>query len=391
MVNKEKAAKQLLSDTNERILKLQAVAKSAQKNATLVANILKRKKAARAAIGGTTATARRQVEAADLERASTRVKDVIAALKRAADSRREHMNEKKSNNSVSSTWVQSFPGMPNALKKSLWHRMHRRKQQIVLRPTEETMLNELRAKVLESVASAPYQQGRTAASRNKRENAEEELLKAEQMFLLAMHPYPREQLPTVPLSKSGENTWAEPGWHLVLDVPDTDEQQDPSRILPCRPKFPVLEKNLSEIASAPGRQAASLLRTSHFRCLSSPLSAFAVASSPAETGASMPSSSEYIYYGMQELHSCRRYVPGSSEKLTFSCLFIALFLICVRSCFRGRPTSRDQGSNVNWLFIHHKARDCEAHSESPKGGTQRCCGGCCCGGGHCLHFNYYDE
>lgn len=292
----EKVAKQAVADYKVRIQKLQAVAKMAQKNAAMVGSALKKKKAARATLmsaGGFTATARRQLEAADIERASTRVKDVIASLKKAADTRREHMNEKKSN-SVSSAWVQSFPGMPNALKKSLWHRMHRRKQQIVLRPTEETMLNELRAKVADTVAAAQQSGGRSASK--KQEILEEELLKAEQMFLLAMHPCRDEQLPTVPVTKSGESNWAEPGWHLILDVPSSAEAQSPdssSRILPCRSNFPVLEKNLSEIASSPGRQAASLLQTSHFRCLSSPLSAFAVASSPAETGASVASGSKY--------------------------------------------------------------------------------------------------
>jgi len=324
---RETASRQNVDELKVRVQKLQTIAQSAKKNAALVANMLKRKKAARA--GG---------RAAELERSSTRVKDTIAALRKVADSRRDHMNEKKSS-SATSSWVQSFPGMPNALKKSLWHRMHRRKQQIVLRPTEESIMNELRTKVAETISASQQQIGGRSSSR-KRVAMEEELRKAEQLFLLAMHPFSEGHLPTVPVTKSGDH-WAEPGWHLVLDVPGDSLEE--SRILPCRPRFPVLEKNLSEIASAPGRQAASLLRTSHFRCLSSPLSAFAVASSPAETVASVPTSSECR---MCPVHLC--FCVLKSESMFKFCVSIASvqkpYRRGIRSTFQMKPCPLDTRS-----------------------------------------------
>jgi len=287
---REQAAQQALADVKARTGKLQLVSKSAQKNAALVAGLLKKKRGDHGLHG---AAAKRHSEAAELERASTRVKDVIAALKKTADIRRDHMNEKKSN-SVSSAWVQSFPALHTSLKKSLWHRMHRRKQQIVLRPTEETILNELRNKVATALTALQHSSGSRISASRKREATEEALRKAEQKFLLATHPFSEEYLPTVPSSKSGEN-WAEPGWHLLLDVPERNEEEDISRILPCRQPFLTLEKNLAEIESAPGNQSASFLRPAHFRCLSSPLSAFAVASSPAETGAALAAGSKCAF------------------------------------------------------------------------------------------------
>jgi hypothetical protein len=174
---------------------------------------------------------------------------------------------------VSNAWVQSFPDLPTSLKKSLWHKMHRRKQQVVLRPSAESMMSQLRSRVIESRKTLHERHATTL---------EEDLIRAEKLFLLATHPHSTMDLSVVPLAKAGDS-WAEPGWHLELDVPyHTDPDQ--SRILPCFPSFPVLEKNLSEIASAPGRQAASFLKQSHFRCLSLPLSTVSIASSPSESG-----------------------------------------------------------------------------------------------------------
>lgn len=240
---------------------------------TSVSELLKKRKfLAAAALGDfDSSQAKSALETADLDRASLRVQDVIACLRKTAEIRRENMNDKKTGN-ASNTWVQAFPDLPTSLMKSLWHKMHRRKHQIVLRPSAESMMNQLRSHVSESRKN---QQDRRTST------LEEDLIRAEKLFLLATHPISLVELSTTPATKSGEN-WAEPGWHLVLDVPEK-ESTDSSRILPCYPSFPLLEKNLSEIASAPGRQAASFLRPSHFRCLASPLSTVGVASSPAES------------------------------------------------------------------------------------------------------------
>jgi len=261
---REKAAQTAVAEIKARLQKHQAMAKTAQKNSAVVTGVLKRKKTL---FEQSKSTGGKSPEGEVL---ATRVKDVIAALRKAADKRRENLSDKK----TSATWVQAYPSLPTALKKSLWHKMHRRKQQIVLRPAPEIMLNGLRTHVVDALTMKSGT--RTAVAQHL---LDEELLKAEQLFLLATHPFAKDDPPSIPVAKSGE-AWAEPGWLINLDIPRNTVSE--SSILPCFPTFPVFEKNLSEISSAPGRQAASLLRTSHFRCFSSPLSAVAVASSPAE-------------------------------------------------------------------------------------------------------------
>jgi hypothetical protein len=274
---REKTVRQALTDAKARLLKYQAVGKTAQKNASLATNMLKKKKAAVASAKVKGARPLKLSEAAEQEKAAARVKDIIAALQKTAARRRDQSNQKKSS-SVSSAWIQSFPGLSNSLKKSLWHRIHRRKQQIVLRPTPECLVNELRASVADNFTA-----GVNVRSSQKKVALEEELVKAEQMYLVATHPIAEDGLPSVPPSRTGN--WGEPGWQLVLDVPQKPTSHQ--SILPCAPSFPVLEKNLSDICSAPGRQAASMIRTSYLRSLASPLSSFAIASSPAEINASL--------------------------------------------------------------------------------------------------------
>jgi hypothetical protein len=305
---KAKMSKQTLAETKAKVQKLQAVVKTAQKNFNLSITILKKKQSlASTATGGAAEFAggrgsktTKQTEAAEsAERASFRVKDVIGALRKTAERRRDQSDQKKST-SFSSAWVQSFPGLPSSLKKSLWHKMHRRKQQIILRPTPESLITELRASVAVTVAAKCG--GRSSAE--KMETIEAEMMKAEQLYLLATHPLADETIASVPPAKSSDN-WAEPGWQLNLSVPHDDVERS-RMILPRARTFPVLESNLSEIASAPGRQAASLLRTSHFRCLASPLSTFAVASSPAESNTSLAQTRKYIDRPFR-VHCCVAY------------------------------------------------------------------------------------
>jgi hypothetical protein len=268
----EAEARQALMETKSRLVDLQNISKNMQKQSQMMAASLKRKMAA--LTSGAKSSRRKSDEA---ERAASRVTDVKAVLRRTADGRHDRYNQQKSA-SFSSAWVQSILGLPSALKKSLWHKMHRRKQPIILRPTEETFVSELRVFVAHKVASRINLHGE-----QKRELLESEMNKAEGLFLLATHPLADSKLPSTPTSNSSEK-WAEPGWQLVLDVPEDDR---PGRLLPCAPSFPIMERNLSEMASAPGRQASSFLRASHLQCLASPLSAFAVASSPAETESSL--------------------------------------------------------------------------------------------------------
>ena len=277
VVQQASIAKQRLHDCRDKVQSMHNLVKNAQKNYSLAATLLQKKQALYHGLSMSKSGRSRSATAVDDDdRAAFRVTDIIGALRVTADRRREQSDQKK-NTGFSSAWVQSFPGLPSSLKKSLWHKMHRRKQQVILRPSPESMVSDLRSNIA-MVAASKYN------DRDKIEKIESEMMKAEQLYLLATHPFSEDSLPCVPPIKSSEN-WSEPGWKLNLSVP-TDNRND--MILPCSPSFPVMECNLAEIASTPGRQAASMLRTSHFRCLASPLSAFAVASSAAESNTALP-------------------------------------------------------------------------------------------------------
>ena len=280
---KAKKEKQLLLETKTKRAKITAAVKTVQKNFATASAVLKKKRAQFGEARGSTPSSGGRARTTKRSNVIS-FKDVISALHGTADRRREKYEMKKSS-TLSGAWVQSFQGVPSSLKKSLFHKIHRRKQQIILRPTEESLVNELRASVAHAVASK--YSGRS--TEEKVAAMEEEMLKAEQRYLIAAHPLGNPETSTVPPTKSNEE-WAEPGWQLNLEVP---QDHDDTRILPCAKSFPVLERNLAEIASAPGRQAASLLRACHLLCLENPLSLFAVASSPAEENASLSQIREY--------------------------------------------------------------------------------------------------
>lgn len=128
-----------------------------------------------------------------------RVGESIDLLGATADLRREQFNNKR-NSSTSSAWVQSLPALPGPLKRSLWYKMHRRRQQVVLRPTFTSLLEDLRKHVEEKHKVSPGMSD---------EAIEAELIRAEQIYLLATHPIvPRgENLPSIPTAPA----WAEPG------------------------------------------------------------------------------------------------------------------------------------------------------------------------------------
>ena len=124
--------------------------------------------------------------------------------------RRDQLNQKR-NSSTSSNWVQSLPGLPGPLRRSLWYKMHRRRQQIVLRPTFISMLTNMRSEI-----ESKYESIHNGTRHVSSEVMEDELIKAEQSYLLVTHPVGsvNEDLPSVPLS----SVWAEPGtYHIVND------------------------------------------------------------------------------------------------------------------------------------------------------------------------------
>lgn len=149
--------------------------------------------------------------------------------------------------------------------------MHRRRQQIVLRPSMEVLLSDMKRDVEETT------KGVLAQSKNL--SREEVAQRSEAMFLLAAYPASSEPLP-VPQSSSSDS-WAEPGWHVNLDVPKDDEGNKGS-LLPRAPSFSILQQNQAELCSAPGHQLATFLSTSHLKALGMPLSAAAQASSLGE-------------------------------------------------------------------------------------------------------------
>ena len=74
------------------------------------------------------------------------------------------------------------------------------------------------------------------------------------------------------------------GWHLDLEVPQPTRGNG---ILPCATAPSLVQNNLSELYSAPGRQAASMIQKIHLRSLENKLSTVATATSLAETNPSM--------------------------------------------------------------------------------------------------------
>jgi hypothetical protein len=141
----------------------------------------------------------------------SRVDENIAVLGATADMRRDQLYQKR-NSSTSSTWVQNLPGISGPLKRSLWYKMHRRRQQIVLRPTFTSLLDGLLKQVESKFSSL-----KGGLPGNPDESIEIELNRAEQTYLLATHPVvPKgENIPTIPTS-SASTPWAEPGTYRLL-------------------------------------------------------------------------------------------------------------------------------------------------------------------------------
>lgn len=142
------------------------------------------------------------IAAETAEKPENRVKDSTAVLSVTADKRREQLNQKR-NSSTSNTWVQNLPGIPVPLRRSLWYKMHRRRQQIVLRPSFTSMLADMRKHVKSKFCSSDGTQ------RLADDALEEQLSRAEQAYLVATHPVASmgENLSSIPASSS----WAEPG------------------------------------------------------------------------------------------------------------------------------------------------------------------------------------
>lgn len=116
-------------------------------------------------------------------------------------------------------------------------------------------------------------------------------LRLEQLLLLALHPIsPIPPLPPVPGQPTSDQSWAEPGWHLMIDNSYPDKKMFFSSLIPINVEGHLSQKFLSTCCSS-GRQAASLIKPRHLRLLSAPSSATSQINTEAETCSSDKSKS----------------------------------------------------------------------------------------------------
>ena len=107
-------------------------------------------------------------------------------------------------------------------------------------------------------------------------------LRAEQLLYLAIHPQSDEvPLPQAPNENIPNERWCEPGWKLMLDA-DNDNNNSSNSILSIGTEGKLAQDNLSSCCSS--RHAASLINRRHLRMLSEcPFSQVCQASAPAES------------------------------------------------------------------------------------------------------------
>ena len=200
---REKLGRAKLSELKGLIQKQQQAMAQAKRTIAVATTSVKKKRAALTDVSsGSANRSKASRESEEASNVSARVNGVLSALSFTAAKRRDQLNQKR-NSSTSSTWVQNLPGLPGPLRKSLWYKMHRRRQQIVLRPPVEYLVSDLREKVTKRIAETDM------AKRTTKHDIEEEVMNAEKKFLLAIHPAaPKgESVSSVPSSSH----WAEPG------------------------------------------------------------------------------------------------------------------------------------------------------------------------------------
>jgi len=130
--------------------------------------------------------------------------------------------------------------------------MERRRATNILRPTQSRILDEIK-----------YM---SASKFGKRHDDNDTSLEIEQLLLLSLHPWASPQLPSFPPSSSSFKEWAEPGWMVMLEVPNLKSKK--STILPRKGlRYHMFQQNYSEYSSSLGHQAASLHSSRHLRGL----------------------------------------------------------------------------------------------------------------------------
>jgi len=152
-------------------------------------------------------------------------------------------------------------------KKSIWQKMQRRCLNTLLRPSYQSIVQNLVNKSnLSSKDSDCFDVGQSDTTVNSS-------LRMEELLLLALHP----EAP-IGFSPAPES---EPGWHVYLEPP---QERDPNSILHVD-KSSLVPQSLLSFCCSTGRQTASFLRPYHLRTLdtSQPLSFVTKASFLAET------------------------------------------------------------------------------------------------------------
>ena len=277
---KDAQARQAHAEAQAKLLKVQSVGKLAKKKLEIAnAALEKRRINLQKLQSGDFSEAS---EGVDVSQSMSRAKETITILQKVARMRRAESNKKK-NGGASSAWVQSIPGIPVALRKSIWSKLHRRKVEIVLRPTQALMLNSFREHMRRKITSSD--------NNFRSSDAAAALIRGEQQLLRALHPVAEGKVLSAP-SHRGNESWSEPGWKLRLEVPQDSDELD--LILPQTPFYSLLESNICEIYSAPGNQAASLQRSSHFRSLALPLSTLGTISSLSEENLFASSKTDHV-------------------------------------------------------------------------------------------------
>mmetsp|Transcript_17416 Transcript_17416/g.24593 ORF Transcript_17416/g.24593 Transcript_17416/m.24593 type:complete len:684 (-) Transcript_17416:3-2054(-) len=219
----------------------------------------------------------------------TQVEKITDTIHSLFKKRRLQMKQKKNVNDDSNKddgkeiWEASFPSyFPRAVKDSLWQKLHHRRFISILRPNRSGIMAELN-KSLEENFTASLDGAENMFTTSFHMN--EKNLQAEQLLLLALHPespYPLlSSMP--PLLPSSNKKWAEPGWHVVLENPEGFlRTRNKHTILPRHSKGSLLNSNISQCNSAPGRQAAYILKTNYLKNLQNPMTTILQGRAPAE-------------------------------------------------------------------------------------------------------------
>lgn len=284
LAQKVKMTKLNHDEAATRLQKAVLTAKGIQKNCSLTSSVLKKKQAIASMAAGAKMTGK-QIESVEIDRAASRVDDIIGSFHVVAKKRRRNAEQSRTA-AFREKWRESIPELSPELADSLFLRMQRRsRHHVILRPSPEMLTTNLRSTV--NVAAAKWPVGKNSTEKSAAIDAAVE--KAEQLFLLATHPVATGDEARTPTSTADER-WAEPGCLLDLSVPVESSAQ----LFPRPPSFEVFERNLGEFSSSYGRQCASFINVAPLSGFEAPISCLGVAGSIAESTPSLSSIRKFL-------------------------------------------------------------------------------------------------